>query len=52
MMNEYQELTDEQWARLKPLLPYGSTGQRGRNADNRRFINVLIWLARSGARLT
>jgi len=46
----YQELTDEQWARLKPLLPYGFTGQRGRNANNRAFINALIWLARSGGR--
>jgi len=49
-MRGYQELSDEQWLRLKPLLPYGSTGQRGRNANNRLFINALIWLARSGAR--
>jgi len=46
----YQELTDEQWSRLKSLLPYGFTGQRGRNANNCRFINALIWLACSGGR--
>jgi len=50
MMSGYQELTDEQWTWLKPLLPYVSTGQRGRNADNRRFIDACIWMARSGGR--
>ncbi len=33
-MSGYQELTDEQWSRLKPYLPYGSTGKPGRNANN------------------
>lgn len=35
-MVNYQELTDEQWSVLKPLLPYGFTNQRGRNTYNRR----------------
>ena len=44
-MSGYQELTDEQWGRLKPYLPYGSTGKRGRNANNRLFIDALLWMA-------
>ena len=46
----YQELTDEQWSRLKSYLPYGSTGKRGRNANNRLFTDALLWMARSGGR--
>ena len=49
-MSGYQELTDEQWGRLKPYLPYGSTGKPGRNANNRLFIDALLWMARSGGR--
>ena len=49
-MSGYQELTDEQWSRLKPYLPYGSTGKPGRNANNRLFIDALLWMARSGGR--
>ena len=47
-MSGYQDLTDEQWGRLKPYLPYGSTGKPGRNANNRLFIDALLWMARSG----
>lgn len=49
-MSDYQELTDAQWDQIKGLLPYGSKGKRGRNANNRRFFNALLWMARSGAR--
>jgi len=49
-MSGYQELSDEQWLRLKSHLPSGSTGKRGRNANNRLFINALLWMARSGGR--
>ena len=49
-MSDYQELTDAQWGQIKDLLPYGSKGKRGRNANNRRFFNALLWMARSGAR--
>ncbi len=49
-MSGYQELTEEQWSRLKPYLPYGSTGKPGRNANNRLFIDALLWMARSGGR--
>ena len=49
-MSGYQDLTDEQWGRLKSYLPYGSTGKPGRNANNRLFIDALLWMARSGGR--
>ena len=49
-MPGYQELSDEQWFRLKAHLPWGKTGSRGRNANNRLFIDALLWMARSGGR--
>lgn len=49
-MADYQELTDAQWEQIKDFLPYGSKGKRGRNANNRRFFNALLWMARSGGR--
>ena len=41
-MSGYQELTDEQWGRLKSYWPYESTGKRGRNAHNRLFIDAVL----------
>ncbi len=42
-------LTDEQWQRVKPLLP-GKEGDRGRTAaDNRLFLEAVFWMARTGA---
>jgi transposase len=43
------ELTDEQWAKLEPLLPKEG-GHWGRpREDNRRIVNGMIWILRSGA---
>ena len=43
------ELSDAQWARVVPLLP-GKAGDRGRTgADNRLFVNSVLWVLRSGA---
>jgi transposase len=43
------ELTDEQWAPIAPLLP----SERGRKArpaiDNRRMVNAILWILRTGA---
>lgn len=42
------EITDQQWERIAPLLP-GKVGDVGRSAaDNRLFINAVLWIARSG----
>ena len=43
-------LTDEQWSRVAPLMPGGCKGKRGPRSDNRRFLNAVLWMARSGAR--
>jgi transposase len=43
-------LRDDQWERLAPLMPGGTRGKRGPRADNRRFLNALLWMARSGGR--
>jgi len=43
------EVKDADWVRLAPLLP-GKAGDAGRSAaDNRLFVNAVLWIARSGA---
>ena len=43
------EISDEDYRRIEPLLS-GKPGDPGRNAaDNRRFINAVLWIARTGA---
>ena len=43
------ELTDAQWRRIEALLP-GKAGDPGRSgADNRMFVNGVLWVLRSGA---
>ena len=43
-------LTDNQWARLAPLMPGGCKGKRGPRTNNRLFMDALLWMARSGGR--
>jgi transposase len=43
-------LRDDQWERLKGFVPGGTKGKRGPRTDNRRFLNALLWMARSGGR--
>lgn len=43
-------LRDDQWERLKPFVPGGSKGKRGPRSNNRRFLDALLWMARSGGR--
>ena len=43
------DLSDKDWALLEPHLP-GRAGQWGRVAqDNRRFLNAVFWILRTGA---
>ena len=43
------ELSEAQWRRIEPLLP-GKVGDPGRTgADNRVFVNGVLWVLRSGA---
>lgn len=45
------ELSDVQWERIAPMLP-GKASDPGRTAaDNRLFVNAVLWVLRSGARL-
>lgn len=42
-------LSDEQWERVRPGLP-GKVGNRGRSAaDNRKFLDAVLWIAATGA---
>ena len=48
MVGRY-ELSDVQWQRIAHMLP-GKPGDRGRTAaDNRLFVNAVLWVLRSGA---
>jgi transposase len=48
MVKRY-ELTDAQWQRIAALLP-GKASDPGRTAaDNRLFVNGVLWVLRSGA---
>lgn len=42
-------LRDDQWERIEALLP-GRKGKRGRPAaNNRQFVEAVIWIARTGS---
>ena len=42
-------LSDEQWERIAPLLP-GKPGDPGRSgADNRLFLEAVLWIVRTGS---
>lgn len=48
MVKRY-ELSDAQWHRIARLVP-GKAGDPGRTGeDNRRFVNGVLWVLRSGA---
>ena len=43
------ELSNEDWDRVKDMLP-GQPGHAGDNAkDNRLFLNAIFWIAKTGA---
>jgi len=44
------DLSDAQWERIESFVPGGRKGRRGPRSNNRRFVNALIWMARSGGR--
>jgi transposase len=44
-----RDLTDEQWARLKPLLPPQKPKTGRINLPHRRIINGILWILRTGA---
>lgn len=44
------DLSDAQWERIEGFVPGGRKGRRGPRSNGRRFVNALIWMARSGGR--
>ena len=49
-VSDSEGLTDDQWARIAPLMPGGCKGKRGPRSNNRRFMDAVLWMARSGGR--
>ena len=48
-MAKRYELSDRQWRKIADLLP-GKASDPGRSGDdNRRFVNAVLWVLRSGA---
>ena len=48
-MRHRHAISDDDWARIKDLLP-GQRGQHGKVAkDNRTFVDAVLWVARTGA---
>jgi hypothetical protein len=45
------ELRDDQWERLKDLVPGGTKGRRGPRTDNRRFLNAFSWASSNSSPL-
>jgi transposase len=44
-----KRLRDEQWKQIEDMLP-GKVGDRGRSAaDNRLFVEAVLWIARTGS---
>jgi len=41
-------LRDDQWARIAPMLP-GKDTDRGPTADNRLFVEAVLWVLRTGS---
>ena len=52
MARHRAELSDEQWARIEPLLPKFKRSPKGgrKPVDNRRVFEGILWVLRSGAR--
>jgi len=46
---KHHDLTNEQWARLKPLLPPQKPWTGRPNLPHRRVVNGILWLLRTGA---
>ena len=48
-MLDRHDLTDEEWARLEPLLPDWPPRRGGRRTDHRALINGVLWRTRTGS---
>ena len=49
-MSYIQHLREDQWNKIKDMLP-GKQGDPGRSGvDNRRFVEAVIWIGKNGAK--
>jgi transposase len=49
IMPHRHEIADDQWQRIRDLLP-GRAGQPGKaGKDNRLFVNAVLWILKTGA---
>jgi transposase len=48
-MQTRHDLTDEQWAKLEPLLPDRKPIRGGRWMDHRKVVDGVLWRTRSGS---
>jgi len=48
-MRKRHELTDEQWEKIKPLLPPEKPKTGRPNGEHRSVLNGMIWRAKTGA---
>lgn len=46
----FNKLREDQWLRIKDFLPGKETDPGRSGADNRRFVETVIWIGRNGAR--
>lgn len=44
------DLTEEQWARIEPLIPQPNSGGRRREADMRELVNAIRYLLATGCK--
>jgi putative transposase len=42
------DLTDEQWARIVPLIPPAKPGGRRRTVNVREIVNAILYFVRTG----
>lgn len=48
-MRDRHDLTDEEWARLEPLLPDSTPRRGGQWRDHRTIVNAVSWRVRTGS---
>jgi transposase len=52
MKKRHEQISDEQWAKIEPLIPKPTVGTKGGRprADDRLVFEGILWIARTGAR--
>ena len=48
-MIKRHEISDENWERIKDLLPLENTGKGRPSRSNRQMLNAILWIAKTGS---